>query len=789
MAADALTTPERTKKPTGSQLEAAKPNLDAHELLAAPKDTGGGDKNNGSTASLAKPDTASLYRGEQAKNGEASGQKKPEAPDTAKKPTEAPDKLQQSNAKSKEEVPLLETHHKAVAGETMSKIAQQKLGKNASPEEVQGYISLTSNINNINGDKPSPGAKLDLPGRTSDGSFIYTNPENKNEHISVHKDGTVDESNSADGTSCHREPLDHNGSYKEEHHGPFESDNYKKTFIFKDQYTYTERTDKNGTTTGVGSDGLTKVTDQAGNWKAEYPPTNEKIDASYDKASNVTIAHNRDGSTITSNGNDKSTVVIDKDGTRSVYLENGTETVEKKDAEGHESGYRKVPGKDGSYTQQGWGPKPADNYNETYDAKSGKTVRIEAQGTPEEKTTTHTPDGTIKVEAKDGNNYQRNPDGSEHHWGNKTFDKTPYDYKNDAGMIQSRKDLDQSIKDHIPEKQRANFKKDMAAFEERAQKQHLPPDEISKTYAQMGRLLNAKDSDSIVPSSYRALLAEQLMHQTAHPEQTYQGNHNTCNVTTIVKETIFKSPAKAAEMAASTELNGQWTAPDGKVIKIDKESLSPGAEESTIKTKDGDRSYATQVLDLTRANDGLQRRTPPESYAQRTPDREIPGDTGERSLDASGNVIKVQQLVEGKWITSPMNNPGLTDHELAQLGKEYNGASSHLIDPISNNSGVESVNSAEELGQKLKQFKDQKQFPISLAVDDNHKPILPEGNEERPGYGGHVVNVEDYDAKHGRVKISNQWGAKFNRWVSLKDLYANSSGDQASKKDGVDADF
>ncbi len=357
-------------------------------------------------------------------------------------------------------------------------------------------------------------------------------------------------------------------------------------------------------------------------------------------------------------------------------------------------------------------------------------------------------------------------------------------------MNQSRTDLDQSIKDHIPEKQQAAFKKDMADFEARAQKQHLPPEEITKTYAQMSRLLDAKDSDlppPVVPSSNRALLAEQLMHQTAHPDETYQGEHNTCNVTVVAKETLYKNPSKMAEMAATTALKGEWTAPDGKVIKIDKQSLTPGAEESNTKTKDGDRSYATQVLDLTLANDSLQRRTPPESYVQRTPDREIPGDTGERTLDAAGNVVKNRQQVDGKWISTPLNNPGVLEHELNALSKEFNGDNTHLIDPNSFESGVERVGSAEQLGEKLKQFKDQNQMPVSLAVDANHIPIR-DGNDERPGYGSHVVTITDYDAKTGRVKISNQWGSASNRWVSLKDLYANSSGERASSRDGVDFD-
>jgi hypothetical protein len=773
--ADRVTAPERVEK-QGSSPETASPQFDSHTLLASHKD-------------IEKPkDTANLHdvhiAGLDKKREDAPGAEKPKA----KAPADAAEKTQPAKAKTDAEVPLLETQHTVVAGETMEQIARQKLGKDASADEIKRYSDATLDANKISADNPNPGTKLTLPGRKPDGEFFYTNPDNPNDHITVQKDGTLDGKNDLDGTSYHQKYLDGYGSYEQDHHGPKDSDNYKETYISKEQYTFRETTDKDGTIHGVGSDGSTKVTDKDGNWKAEFSASNAKKDASYDKNSDVMTVHNRDGSTITTYGKDKSTVVVDRDGTRTVDHADGTETVEKKNADGQETFSKKVSAKDGSYTLDSDGPKAADNFHETYDAKSGKTVRTEGKGTPEEKTTTHSPDGTIRVEAKDGDNYQRNPDGSEHHWGNKTFDKPPYDYKHDAAMNQSRTELEQSMKDHIPQKQQADFKKDMADFEARAHKEHLPPDEITKTYDQMSKLLNAKDSESVVPAANRALLAEQLIHQTAHPSETYQGEHNTCNVTTIAKETLAKNPSKMAEMATSTALKGEWTAADGKVIKIDKESLTPGAEESRVKTKDGDRSYATQVLDLTLANDGLQRRTPPESYAQRTPDRAIPGDTGERSLDASGNVVQAKQPVNDKWITTPTNNPGLTDHELKALSTEFNGDNSHLIAPKSSESGIERVESAQQLGQKLKQYKDQNQFPISLAVDDNHAPIRDK-NDERPAYGGHVVNVEDYDAKNGKVKISNQWGAKYNRWVSLKDLYANSSGEIASSRDGVDADF
>jgi hypothetical protein len=82
-----------------------------------------------------------------------------------------------------------------------------------------------------------------------------------------------------------------------------------------------------------------------------------------------------------------------------------------------------------------------------------------------EKTITRLANGTVKVEAKDGNNYQLNPDGSEHHWGKEIYDKGPSDYKNDANLSQAREVLNQAVADHVPADRQPYFKKDMADFQ------------------------------------------------------------------------------------------------------------------------------------------------------------------------------------------------------------------------------------------------------------------------------------------------------------------------------------
>jgi hypothetical protein len=779
------TAPERQSNTAPEKgVEHAKSGQEASAKIAPDLQTNNVEKLKGApTADLHPVKIAGLENGENAKKPGAAGAPT-ELADASKKTDAAADKTQPST-KANSEVPLLPTPHTVKPGETMEQIAREKLGPDASKDDITRYTNVALDANKVPGNEPDAGTTLNLPGRTANGDFFYQNPENKDQNIAVHKDGSIDAHDSADGTSYHETPLDRDGSYVRENHGPDKKDNFTQTYVAKDNYTWTETKDKDGTIHDRGSDGTTRTKDINGNWKAQFGPDSPKSDAEYNAVQHVTTTHFRDGSAVYGTDGSPEVLTIDKDGTRTYNnTDTGVQSVDKKDG----TSTTRTPGKDGNYTLNGTGPKPADNFHETYDANTKKTVRTEGVGTPEERTTTHSPDGTIKVVAKDGDNYQRNPDGSEHHWGKKTFDKPANDYKNDAAMNQSRADLDKSISEHIPDKQQqADFKKDMAAFEARAQKEHLPPDEITKTYGQMNRLLNAKDSEKSIPAADRALLAEQLMHQTAHPGDTSQGNHETCNVTTVAKETLSKNPSKMAEVATSTALTGQFTAPDGKVITVDKGSLTPGAEESNVKPKDGERSYATQVLNVALVNDSLQRRNPPETYAQITPNLEIPGDTGERRMDASGKIIEGNVLTSNnEWMKAPLADPGLTTGEIATLGRDFNGDSSRVISIGDPAGGVESVSSAKELGQRLQQFKNQGLMPVSIAVDANHVPFRTP-DDQRPGIGGHIVNVTDI--KNGKVMISNNWDSKHNGNVSLNELYQNITGDLAGGYDGVNNDW
>jgi hypothetical protein len=549
--------------------------------------------------------------------------------------------------------------------------------------------------------------------------------------------------------------------------------------MYKDSISVNSGMNANGNVVVVASDGVIK-TDKDGNWTVDFGPLAEGDHASYDKKSGVTTTRFKDGSTVKTWDIDSYSESVDADGTKTTKWHDGSWMVQKKDAQGHEIGYARQHDQSGSYKEHGWGPQPKDNYDESYAPKTGQTTRVEGKGTAEEKTTTSWSDGTTEVEAKDGKNYQHKPDGSEHHWGSENYEIPPYDYQHDKHLNRSKDTLDQAVKNHVAADKRVAFKKDMDSFEARAQMEHLAPEEVAKTYDQMSKMLDAPKDSAVVSEHDRAILAEGLVHQCAYPETTNQGIHNTCGVTTVARETLQRNPSKAAEMAATTSITGEWTAADGKVIKIDKQSLQPGAEEAVYPAADSRRSFATQVLNLVMANDALQRREPPESYIQRTPDAGLPNDSGERRLDARGNVIYTRNTTDAGLLI-PETMPNLTDHESAQVGQWLNGDNSHSIVFHNPQSGVENISSEEAFGQRLHQLQQQGHFPVILTVDSNHAPI-EEIDQETSGIAGHAVTVDGYDEKTGIVHISNQWGKKYNKWVTLSDLYKNVTGETARSR-------
>ena len=142
----------------------------------------------------------------------------------------------------------------------------------------------------------------------------------------------------------------------------------------------------------------------------------------------------------------------------------------------------------------------------------------------------------------------------------------------------------------------------------------------------------------------------------------------------------------------------------------------------------------------------------------------------------------MRKRIRGK--TSPDASPGLTDSEVIASARRLNG-DAHLVAVNDLQAGIDSVTSEQGLADKLQQFKNQQKLPIILSVDGHHVPVQDLGNES-PSYEAHFVNVGAYEQRSGRVHVENQWGKRSNRWVNIKHLFNNASGNMSSSQDGVD---
>ncbi len=491
--------------------------------------------------------------------------------------------------------------------------------------------------------------------------------------------------------------------------------------------------------------------------------------------------HSADGGTITTN----------KAGDRITTWKDNTVSVEHKD----NTGFVKTP--DGNEIH--WGPQNKDNYSVSKTADGGRQVK-DFYGN----TKTSWDDGVVRQENKDGTGNVRRPlEGgaySQHNWGPKPEDnfdviktadgkykiqdgegdKTGHDPKNETERLQAEKSrLNDRMADKLKNDPEAleRTKQDMKDFEKRAAeaKPPLSKEEIAKTYEQISKLLEST-GEQPVSQLDRVKIAEQILHQAAHPNEISQGFHNTCNVTTVENRIYTKNPSEAARFVTEAATTGQVTMADGRVVQLPPNSLKADGQASHHPSPDGERSYASQIFQVAAINnyyDRVNKSTTPNGqirYEQDTPTG--PADTGERlwnygttpksaATDAAGNV---------------MSPPKIPTSELEKISNDISGKNEKdfvLINGKYGDANTVKFKSEAELGKKLEQMKKDGKLPAIIWVDAQNEPFFTDsGAGSNGGSGGaHVVTITDYDPKSGRVQIDNQWEQADDHPVSLHDLY------------------
>lgn len=541
------------------------------------------------------------------------------------------------------------------------------------------------------------------------------------------------------------------------------------------------------------NDNLTKIARQ----HLGPDATNQEVQAHIDEIAklngikNPNVIHPGQELILPGHTSDGGTVLQDASGKRTTNWADGTYKIDNPDRTGY------VHISDG--TEHHWGPKPTDNFD-VHPTADGGTAVTDHKGT----ITTTWADGVSRTERTDCTGNVRRPvEGggyTEHHWGpapadnyelvktadgkyrigENEGDRVGHEPANETERLQAeRARLNDRLEERLandPEA-RERVRQDMQEFERRAARQNPPlsQDEIAKTYDQVSKLLESR-GEQPVSQSDRVKLAEQVLHQAAHPNEVRQGQHGTCNVATVENRIYYRDPSAAARVVTEAATTGQVTMADGRVVQVPATSLQPDREGAHHPSPDGERSHASQIFQVVAVNDRYDRlnrsTTPPGQirYEQDTPAG--PNDTGERLWDYSTTPRRPATDAAGNQLSPP----GVPTGELQNISNDITGRTEQnfaIVNGRYGDANTVKVKSAEELGQTLEQMKREGRLPAIIWVDAQNEPFFTDsGAGTNGGSGGaHVVTITDYDPATGRAQVDNQWDQADDHQVSIHDLY------------------
>ncbi len=339
--------------------------------------------------------------------------------------------------------------------------------------------------------------------------------------------------------------------------------------------------------------------------------------------------------------------------------------------------------------------------------------------------------------------------------------------------------------------ERTLFTNNMVYFWERARKQGLSAEEVGKTFSEVGRLLESRD-DAYMSDISRIRLAKEVMSQAAKPTLIRQGHHNTCMVAAIEARAYTRHPSAAAGLVAQSALAGWYGAGNGAVVwhKDYPASLMPDIEALKRESDSDDRSYASQIFQVTAVNvhyaanpftwiDSYgKRRTAPAGtirYEQVMP--RGPDDNGERLMDYSDRTNPREVVLSDGY---PARWPILDGDQAVMISnaitREYAYDTMIAMPGVFDTShNFITADSEENFSDLLRGLKQSARFPVLVVVDTNKEPFWKDSGEGLAGGSGgsHVVTVTDY--RNGMVEVDNQWGEHVdhigNNAIPVGDLY------------------
>ncbi|HMP50083.1 MAG TPA: hypothetical protein PKD05_00860, partial [Candidatus Melainabacteria bacterium] len=142
----------------------------------------------------------------------------------------------------------------------------------------------------------------------------------------------------------------------------------------------------------------------------------------------------------------------------------------------------------------------------------------------------------------------------------------------------------------------------MDELEARRARHSLNDDQIVSAYEAVTRMLTvtATGANKQVDS-----LAELTLHNLARPRSIDQGNHPTCNVTTLEVYMAARHPDVYADLVAQIALSGSYITFSGERISPPTTALAPGLDEKTFDIDappSNKRNHASQLVQMTLVN-------------------------------------------------------------------------------------------------------------------------------------------------------------------------------------------
>jgi hypothetical protein len=320
----------------------------------------------------------------------------------------------------------------------------------------------------------------------------------------------------------------------------------------------------------------------------------------------------------------------------------------------------------------------------------------------------------------------------------------------------------------------ANFKTDMADFETRAKSSKLPDSEVAKTYHSVESLLNTLGGNVSTADLHQ--LAQQVMHQAAHPNSVQQGPFDTCAPATLETLIYTSTPSAAADLVAQSALYGEYRKDNDKVAADAKPSYTTSDKNGGI-----GRSYASQIFQTVALNVAFSSLGENKTY-EISHDKP-PADEQQKGPGINGRSDLPQENLMLDWVKDAKGRKSpFAGTSPAEMGAAYQAITEKddLV-VIAGGSGkdtsnVKFVNTPEKMKTVLQDLQTKGNVPVMVFVDSRTQPFWSEANGGaamlplEPGATyGHVAAVTGYDSANSTVSIHTNWRDTDSK-VSVADL-------------------